>query len=333
MSYRGNYNLDIKRTLAYKPRLICSALSKMDDPQMPVFVRGKQIPATTVCLRYFALLAAFLTVTLGAWADAPGIQRLQGISYGQVGENTALGTNPFLLDITFAHDEVRPLVVFVHGGGWRRGSRRVGRLLQNTLVGAGYALASVDYRLWPEVGVRESAIDVARAVQFLYDNAKNYNLDRDRIALAGHSAGAQIAALVLTQPAVPTESGLARETIQSAVLLDGHGFELESYLAERPKLVEIFGDDLPERYAVSPVFLLRNSPPAYLPDIVIAWGADREPTDTQSRLLLKALEDTTAKVSGLPYANKRHRAFVTDFRDPGSDLSQRVLAFLRASLR
>ncbi len=89
-----------------------------------------------------------------------------------------------------------PLVLFVHGGGWSRGSRdnAARGWKQVHFPARGYAFASIDYRLVPQATVEEQAGDIAAAVRALVDRADSLGIDRHRIVLMGHSAGAHLVA-------------------------------------------------------------------------------------------------------------------------------------------
>ncbi|MGZ3268363.1 MAG: alpha/beta fold hydrolase, partial [Croceibacterium sp.] len=95
-----------------------------------------------------------------------------------------------------------PLIVFVHGGGWTRGDMRMmeGSAKLSHWHGLGYAVASIDYRLVPQVQVEDEAADVAEAVAFLRANSETLGFDARRIVLIGHSAGAHLVALLGTDP-------------------------------------------------------------------------------------------------------------------------------------
>lgn len=87
------------------------------------------------------------------------------------------------------------VVVYIHGGAFRTGdSSMVGAKVQ-PLLDAGYAVASVNYRLSGEARFPAAVQDVKAAVRFLRASATTYNLDADRIALWGESAGAHLAAM------------------------------------------------------------------------------------------------------------------------------------------
>lgn len=87
-----------------------------------------------------------------------------------------------------------PLIVWVHGGAWRSGSKSgmpLGRLVEE-----GYAVASVDYRLSTEVRFPAQIHDLKAAIRFLRANGSRWQLPADPIVIAGDSAGAHLAALV-----------------------------------------------------------------------------------------------------------------------------------------
>ena len=87
-----------------------------------------------------------------------------------------------------------PLIVYVHGGAWRAGSKDSMPL--TALLGAGYAIASVEYRLTPEARFPAQVHDIKAAIRFLRGNQDRYPYDGRKVAIAGSSAGGHLAALV-----------------------------------------------------------------------------------------------------------------------------------------
>lgn len=87
-----------------------------------------------------------------------------------------------------------PLLVWVHGGAWRSGSKK--EMPLGPLVARGYAVASVDYRLTPTAPFPANVHDLKAAIRFLRAHQADYHLETTRIAIAGASAGAHLAALV-----------------------------------------------------------------------------------------------------------------------------------------
>lgn len=120
---------------------------------------------------------------------------------------------PLMLDLYLAPRDAGPApwVVVVHGGAWTGGNKRGGSSLITdipALVAHGYTVASVDYRLAPQYHFPAPLADVKCAIRFLRANAQRYNLDPERGAAWGASAGGNLAALAgLVGPEVGYESG------------------------------------------------------------------------------------------------------------------------------
>lgn len=86
-------------------------------------------------------------------------------------------------------DGPRPLIVFIHGGGWTQGSKSQGAHRYRPFLEKGISCAAINYRLSSDAPLPAPVHDAARAVQFLRFKAKEWNIDKDRIALTGGSAG------------------------------------------------------------------------------------------------------------------------------------------------
>lgn len=93
--------------------------------------------------------------------------------------------------VTLAPGERRPAIVFVHGGGWFSDGRTWGPDFQNRAAQWGYSSFRIKYRLMPG-GIVEQLQDVLRAVRHVRNNADKYNIDPNRIAIWGDSAGGSL---------------------------------------------------------------------------------------------------------------------------------------------
>jgi len=87
-------------------------------------------------------------------------------------------------------------LILVHGGGWSSGNKSMQVPLALQIAAEGYVTASVEYRLSPESLYPAAVYDLKAAIRYLRANASTYNIDTDRIAISGSSAGGQLAALV-----------------------------------------------------------------------------------------------------------------------------------------
>ncbi len=152
-----------------------------------------------------------------------------------------------------------PLVIFVHGGGWKRGSKdnAASRYAPEHFTKAGYVYASIDYRLVPSVKVEDQAEDVARAVKALVDDAKKLGIDPSRVVLTGHSAGAHLVALVGTDERYLRKAGLSFANVRGVIPNDGAAYDVPNQMAQsgnfmKPTYEQAFGTDPARQKALSP---------------------------------------------------------------------------------
>jgi acetyl esterase/lipase len=120
----------------------------------------------------------------------------------QKGDNYELKLNLFTPKNS---DKALPLVVMVHGGCWIDGGRVDYNYYGVKLAQLGYAAATVDYRVADQAPYPAAVDDVRNTIQWLKDKANTYNIDPDRIALLGGSAGGHLVELIGYAANTPTE--------------------------------------------------------------------------------------------------------------------------------
>jgi len=126
----------------------------------------------------------------------PDVRRVPDLVYGEV-----LGYRPLELDLYVPQwSGPVPVIVHVHGGGWRRGSRReplpaLGAGFYDELAAQGFAVAAIDYRLSAEALFPAPLEDVRTAIGWVRDHAAGYGLDAGRVFCWGDSAGGHLALL------------------------------------------------------------------------------------------------------------------------------------------
>lgn len=124
---------------------------------------------------------------------------LAGVSYG-----------PNRLDIYPAGQPNAPVMIYVHGGGWRLGSRDQVAAMPQWFNGQGWSFVSVGYSLSANVGAQ--AGEVARAVEWVAGNIAGHNGDPARLALMGHSAGCHLSCLAALKHGAPVRALVANDT-------------------------------------------------------------------------------------------------------------------------
>jgi acetyl esterase/lipase len=114
-----------------------------------------------------------------------------------------------------------PVVVFIYGGSWRRGSKDDYRFLAEYLTRMGCAVLVADYRLFPEVRFPAFVEDGAAAVAWARANAARLGGDPTRVFVMGHSAGAHTAVLLGLEPRYLASVGMRSEDIAGVVGISG----------------------------------------------------------------------------------------------------------------
>ncbi|MGR5542184.1 alpha/beta hydrolase fold domain-containing protein, partial [Vibrio campbellii] len=93
-----------------------------------------------------------------------------------------------------------PLLVWIHGGAWKRGNKALlptqNPLLLESVLSKGYAVAAVSYRLSGEVSFPEPVQDINDALNYLSENGHRYGIKADELVVMGRSAGGHLANLI-----------------------------------------------------------------------------------------------------------------------------------------
>ncbi len=176
----------------------------------------------------------------------------------------------------------RPVVFWIHGGGWSTGDKASGAITQKAAWAAenDWVLVSVNYRLsTPGAGVvyPVHGEDVAAAVAFTLDRADDLGIDPTRVAVLGHSAGAHLAAMVSVDPDLLRDEGRSREDIDCLVALDTEGYDLQERLDTGSDLTDAlvanaFGTDPAELAAASPELVLEGAGGPVADAVIITRG-------------------------------------------------------------
>jgi acetyl esterase/lipase len=93
-----------------------------------------------------------------------------------------------------------PAIVVIHGGAWQRGNANQDRAFNHYMAGQGYVVWAITYRHAPQYHFPAQIDDVRSALEFIQQNAVEYETDLSRMAIMGRSAGSQLAMLAAYQP-------------------------------------------------------------------------------------------------------------------------------------
>ena len=224
--------------------------------------------------------------------------------------------------------QAHPVVVFVYGGSWASGDRRHYGFLGHALAARGFVTVMPDYRLVPEVAYPAFVEDAAAAVRWARAHARDYGGDPDRLAVAGHSAGAYNALMLASDPKYTDPDSPDHLPLDAAVGLAGP----YDFLPLDVRVTRRAFADAPDLPATQPV----NIVTADGPPLLLAHGADDTTVrPANSRALAEAARAEGRAVRLEIYPETGHAeillAFSRLFRGDAKVLDD-VTAFLRQEL-
>lgn len=212
-----------------------------------------------------------------------------------------------------------PLVVYLHGGYWQDPVTKADSgYAARGLVGAGIAHAVPDYTLAPAVSVPAIAEQTTRAVRWLLGEASELGFDRNRVVLAGHSAGAQLA--FMAARALPA-------THIAGLVLVGGVFDLEPIV--HTPINDALGLDETAARALSPVRLVRPGLPRAL---VILGTGETDEFRRQSAEFAAAYASAGNEVAHVEVEGRHHFDLPLDLGDGATELGRRTVALARDAL-
>ena len=220
----------------------------------------------------------------------------------------------------------RPLVVWVHGGGWTSGDKTEHVADKVALFnGAGYVFASINYRLTDKTAVPTAPRypvhdqDAADAIAWLVGHAAEIGVDPARVAVLGHSAGGGIVSAISTDPTYLGAGGLGLDAITCAASMDGEGYDIVAGATTSPVEVQTgyrnaFGDDPAVWAQASPVEHVAAS--AGIPDFFVAARGTDWRLEQHLRFI-DALRGAGVPTVVLDSRTLEHADLATDIGAPG----------------
>jgi acetyl esterase/lipase len=228
-----------------------------------------------------------------------------------------------------------PIVVWIHGGGWQAGSKTDVQKKPQAFTAKGFVFVSINYRLLPKVTIKQMAGDVAKAIRWTHDHAKDYGGDPKTMFVMGHSAGAQVAALVCMDERYLKAEKLSLSIIKGCVPVDGDTYDVpmqirtvEKKRAERYEMK--FGDAASQK-DLSPVTHIAKG--KNIPLFLILHVADHPETKGQSQRLAKVLQEAGVSAKTYPAEGKAHDTINSKLGVADDKPTQALFEFLAGVLK
>ncbi len=177
---------------------------------------------TLICVGLFTFSRTVAPPNQLDWLNAvwPGDSGVDRVAQGVVFDEK----NGLKLDVwapTGSGDAKKPVLVFFYGGGWVNGERTHYGFAAKAFAAKGFVVVVPDYRKVPKIRFPVFNQDAAQSVKWVRDNIAKFGGDPDRVAVAGHSAGAYLAVMLALNPQYLTEIGVDPKIIKAGVGLSG----------------------------------------------------------------------------------------------------------------
>jgi acetyl esterase/lipase len=207
-----------------------------------------------------------------------------------------------------------PVVFWIHGGGWQQGDKSDVGLKPQFFVDRGFLFVSTNYRLYPNVEMGDLIRDVAKSLSWVHRHIAQHGGDPQRIFVGGHSAGAQLAALISIDDRYLKAEGVPFTALRGCIPVDGDTYylpaiitvaEIRAFMHGLPQPGKFghrvkFGNDPEKHIDLSAVTHVANG--KSIPPFFIMYVAGHPDTTAQAKQLAATLQ--SAEIPVTLYAGK-----------------------------
>lgn len=263
-----------------------------------------------------------------SYKDIPYVER--------AGFDQSLTSLDIYAEESLATASLKPVIVMIHGGGWRRGDKKTNDVVSpktSHYASKGYVFISINYRLTEDDRVRYpmNVQDVASAIAWINKNAATYGGDGNNITIMGHSAGGHLAALVATDQSFLRAEGVAPSIIKGVITLDTGLLDLTD---ARPRsgpdmlINQYTGNNLATNAKAS--IFSHVAPSKYIPPFLFLYATKNGEgrSDIQGKELANLLIKNGYKAEAVGISGKNHNEMNADVGIVGDSLTEEIDMFL-----
>jgi arylformamidase len=237
-----------------------------------------------------------------------------------------------------------PVVFWIHGGGWQTGDKSSVQIKPQAFNDKGFVFVSTNYRLLPHVDMGTIVRDIAKSIRWVHDHIAEYGGDPQRVFVMGHSAGAQLAALICTDDGYLKAEGLSLAIIKGCVPVDGDTYDVPAIIetAETRRRVhgqppakfghrEKFGNDPAKHSDFSAVTHVAKD--KGIPPFLIMHVADHPDTSAQAQRLANVLKSAGVTVRVYGAQESTHNKINADLGLPDDPGTKAMFEFVAEALK
>jgi acetyl esterase/lipase len=228
-------------------------------------------------------------------------------------------------------DGVHPVIVWIHGGGWKGGYKASLQKKPQAFTEKGFVLVPINYRLLPAVTMKDMMGDIAKAIRWVHEHVAEYHGDPNSLVVMGHSAGAQLAALICTDDRYLKAEGVSMGVLKGCVPLDVSAYDVPKRLKDGGSVPDsnyttVFGTTEAEQKAFSPVYFIAKD--KHIPAFLILHVASRADTKAQSHWLANKLSEVGVGARVVAAEGKTHGSISADLGGEADPPTQELWTFL-----
>ena len=238
-------------------------------------------------------------------------------------------------------DKPLPVVFWIHGGGWVVGDKKDVAQKPRLFTDRGFIFVSTNYRLLPEVEMDALVRDVAKALGWVHRNIGKHGGDPKRIVVGGHSAGAQLAALLCTDHRYLKEVGVPFDVLAGCIPVDGDTYDIPKIIATAEMRQQLYGRPLPtfghrQKFGNDPKKHVDLSAVTHvtkgkgIPPFLILYFSGNPETRAQAQRLEEALKAADVRVKNYGKGDTNHGRLNDDLGIKDEPATVEVIKFLDA---
>ncbi len=280
-----------------------------------------------------------LLVALAFLSETPAQDVKRNIPYAEPAQERQV------LDVYAPPDAKNlPVVFWIHGGGWQGGDKTDVQIKPKVFTDKGFVFVSTNYRLLPSVDMATIVRDVAKSIHWVHDHIAERGGDPNRLVVMGHSAGAQLAALICTDERYLKAEGLSLAIIKGCVPVDGDTYDVPAIIetAETRRRVhglpqakyghrEKFGNDPAKHRDFSAVTHVAKD--KGIPPFLILHVADHPDTSAQAQRLGNVLKDAGIPVTVFGARETNHNKLNANLGQPDDPATKALFEFVGKALK
>lgn len=232
-----------------------------------------------------------------------------------------------------------PVVFWIHGGGWQTGDKSDVAIKPKYFTDKGYLFVACNYRLLPDVSMEVLIEDVASALHWVHREIASHGGNPESIIVGGHSAGAQLAALLCIDDRYLKANKTPMSILKGCIPVDGDTYDIPKIIMTAEHRQAVYGGKMPtfghrQKFGNDPEKHVEFSAVTHvsknkkIPPFLILYFSGNPDTTAQARRLESVLKDAEIPVMVLGKHDSNHSKLNDDLGTPDDPATKFLSEFL-----